>query len=517
VVQPLQTDAGPVSVRTVEPMEQPVPDRSTILVVDDDPSICRHLAEALAREGYASRTCQDPQEALRLARTEAFDLAFVDIRLPGMSGLDLAAQLREEDPEREVVFITGYGSFESVLAAIKIGAYDYLRKPFNLNELNLCLRRFQERRELKAQVRRAERRYFDLVQNMPLLIWVLGWDLELEFVNEACESLLGFPSEEAMGTARWFLERVHPADRFRVRRDLKSAFDTPGHTFSTECRLLHRNGHIIHAILKSLPQGEGAGDSGRERIEGVVVDITDRVLLEKTVVQREKLKTLGAISAEVAHEIRNPLMSIGGFARRLQQKQPDLAEGEIILKESARLERILDRIRNYLQPVDLRPRPCSINDLIRSSSELLVHEFERRGVECILALDDSMPEIQADPDILTEILINLIRNALDAMDWGEALAIGSSESEHHVQATVRSRVPDTKFQNLEELLLPFDEGGEHLGLPFCYKMLRNMGGLLSSERERDEMAFTISLPKSAGRGDTPGDPAASPKRTAGPS
>jgi len=516
-VQALQTDAGPVSVRTVEPMEQPVPDRSTILVVDDDPSICRHLAEALAREGYASRTCQDPQEALCLARTEAFDLAFVDIRLPGMSGLDLAAQLREEDPEREVVFITGYGSFESILAAIKIGAYDYLRKPFNLSELNLCLRRFQERRELKAQVRRAERRYFDLVQNMPLLIWVLGRDLELEFVNEACESLLGTAAEEAVGTPGWFLDRIHPADRGRVRGVLESAFQAPANVFSTECRLLHRNGHVIHAILKSLPQGDGDADSGRERIDGVVVDITDRVLLEKTVVQREKLKTLGAISAEVAHEIRNPLMSIGGFARRLQQKQPDLTEGGIILKESRRLEQILDRIRNYLQPVDLRPRACSINDLIRSSSELLVHEFERIRVKCVLALDASLPRVQADPDILTEILINLIRTTLEAMDPKETLIIRSSESEHHVQAMLRTRVRDTRFQNLEELLLPFDEGGEHLGLPFCYKMLRSMGGLLGCEREGDEMAFTVSLPKSEDLKEMPGDPAVHPKETAGPS
>jgi len=470
-------------------------DRPTILIVDDDPGVCRLLTKALDKEGYASRSCQHPDEALRLARSEAFGLIFVDIRLPGMSGLDLASLLKKEDPEREVVFITGYESFESVLQAIKIGAYDYLRKPFNLSELNLCLRRFQNRRELKAQVRSAERRYFDLVQNIPLLIWVLRRDLEVEFVNDACETLLGYSPAEVTGAPGWFLHRVHPEDRARVQEVLASAFQSPARAFSAECRLSHRNGHVIHAILKSLPQGEGGDVRERDRLQGVVVDITDRVLLEKAMVQREKLKTLGAISAEVAHEIRNPLVSIGGFARRLRQKRPELAEGEIILNESRRLEQILDRIRNYLKPVDVRSRPCSVNDAIRYATEMLAHEFERERTECLLTLNASLPMIQADPDILTEIFIYLIRNALDAMDWGETLTIQSSDSERNVQVTLRTRVPDKKFRNLEGLLLPFDEGSEQLGLPFCYKMLRDLGGHLGCEREGEKMVFTVSLPK----------------------
>jgi signal transduction histidine kinase len=91
-------------------------------------------------------------------------------------------------------------------------------------------------------------------------------------------------------------------------------------------------------------------------VEGIAVDITDRVELERFVVQEEKLKTLGAISAEVAHEIRNPLFSIAGFANRLKNRLPDSHEVDIILAEARRLEDILDRIGNYLHPVELRPR-----------------------------------------------------------------------------------------------------------------------------------------------------------------
>lgn len=477
-------------------MEEKAKSRHKVLVVDDDPNVCRLLAEALDSEGYDSETCNHPEEALRLSRSEAFGLVFVDIRMPGMSGFDLAARLKEEAPEREVVFITGYGTFDSVLRAIKVGAYDYLRKPFNLSELNLCLRRHQERRELKARARSAERRYFDLVQNIPVMIWVLRRDLELDFVNDACEVLLGYTAADAMTSPGWFLNRVHPSDRSRLERLLASAFDIPSAPFEAGCRLMHRKGRQVHVLIKSLPQGEGLESGAREQLEGIVVDITDRVLLERTALQREKLKTLGAISAEVAHEIRNPLVSIGGFARRLKRNQPELVEGEIILNECRRLERILDRIRDYLRPVEVRPRPCKVNDIIRTSAELLFHEFEIGRTKCSLGLDESLPEAHADPEILTEVLISLGRTAVEAMDWGETLTILSVESDRNVHVILRNRVPETRFKDLEELLLPFEEGREKRGLPDCFKVLRNMGGLLSCEREGDEIVFTVSLPKS---------------------
>ncbi len=469
--------------------------RPKILVVDDDPSVCRLLAKSLEAEGYAPETCQHPDEALRLSRAQSFGLVFVDIRLPGMSGLDLAARLKEEDPGREVVFITGFGSYDSALRAIKIGAYDYLRKPFNLSELNLCLRRYQERRELKEQVRCAERRYFDLVQNIPMVIWVLRRDLELDFVNDACQVLLGYTPEEAVKQPGWFLERVHPGDRNQVRERLQAAFLAGGPVFSSESRLLHRKGRQIHVLLKSLPQEQAVDGGTRDRIEGVMVDITDRVLLEKAMVHREKLKTLGASSAEVAHEIRNPLVSIGGFARRLQKKRPDLTEGAIILNESRRLERILDRIRDYLKPVEIHAEACSVNDVIRTAMELLLHDFEQGRTDCVLELNDSLSEIEADPEALAEVLSLLARTAVEASDWGEPFTVQTSESDRNVQMVLRTRVPDVRFKNLEALLLPFEEGGETRGLSRCHKTLRDMGGLLTCDREGMEVVFTVSLSK----------------------
>ena len=469
-----------------------------ILVVDDDPSIGALLAEALKVTGYQTIHCTHPKDALAVSVKENFELAFIDINLPDMSGLELASKIKHHNPIRDVVFITGYGTFDNAVQAIKIGAYDYLRKPFSIYDLNLCLKRFQERRALKEKVNRAEQRYFHLVQNLPLLVYAISSDFCLEFVNQACFSILGYTQDEAMSTPDWFLDIIHPEDRELVIKQFDSAFRSDRSPLSIECRLVHKKGHPIHVIIKSIPHHDYEKDHEVKYLEGIIMDISERVFLEKALVQKEKLKTLGAISAEVAHEIRNPLVSIGGFARRLQKKSPDLRESEIILCESQRLEKILDRIRNYLKPVKLCAQECSVNRIINECVDLLSPEIKERGFQCRLNLNSELPDVYADSDILTQVFINLIRNAGEAVFQGEVLEIKTYENDHTIHIDFRNPFHGTKVKDPETIFLPLDEGGQSIGLPLCYRLIKNMGGILSLSQERANTVFTISLPKITG-------------------
>ncbi len=189
-----------------------------ILVVDDDPALGQMLEDVLVHEGYRPIVCAQAEEALEVSKTESFQLAFVDIHLPGMSGLELAAKLKEQNAEREIVFITGSSTVDHAVQAIKLGAYDYLRKPFTLTEFRFCLKRFQEKTLLRGRIQRAEQRYSQLVQNLPLLIYGLRCDMQLDFVNQACSSILGYSPEEALAKPQWLLERIHPEDRVRVEQ-----------------------------------------------------------------------------------------------------------------------------------------------------------------------------------------------------------------------------------------------------------------------------------------------------------
>jgi signal transduction histidine kinase len=233
----------------------------------------------------------------------------------------------------------------------------------------------------------------------------------------------------------------------------------------------------------------------REATERLTRDLAERKRLERALAQRNKLNTLGAIAAEVAHEIRNPLVSIGGFTRRLQKKFPELAECDIILEECRRLEKILLRIRDYLKPVKIRPQECSVNTIVSGCVDLMSPETNRKMVTCQLDLGPEMAAAYVDRDILAQIFINLILNAVGAMEKGGTLLIRSFETGEDIQIEFKNLATGPVLKNPDLLFMPFSEGGESIGLPLCYRLLKDMGGLLSFSAENGYTVFTVSLPK----------------------
>src|SRR6185503_2345484 len=123
-----------------------------ILVVDDEPSILKLLKEALTQWGYQVACVGTGAEALEAIRTELFDAAITDIRMPEMSGLDLLREIKRHDESIEVVVMTGYPTIASAVEALKEGAYDYLSKPLILDELRHLMARVMERRFLRGEV-----------------------------------------------------------------------------------------------------------------------------------------------------------------------------------------------------------------------------------------------------------------------------------------------------------------------------------------------------------------------------
>ena len=107
-----------------------------VLVVDDDPAILKLFERVLSHDGFAvSATCS-PKEALSLVDEKKFDLVICDINMPEVNGFELLRVTRQRYPEVVVVIITGYGTIESAVEAIKMGAYDYLTKPIIDEEIS---------------------------------------------------------------------------------------------------------------------------------------------------------------------------------------------------------------------------------------------------------------------------------------------------------------------------------------------------------------------------------------------
>src|SRR4030042_2385848 len=119
----------------------PVSDSVRILVIDDEESIRDSMSQVLRKEGYRITTTASGQEGLKLFGAEAFQVVFVDLRLPGMTGLDVLSRIKEAGPETQVILITGYPSIESAVEAMKRGAFDYVTKRFPPEEGRVITRK----------------------------------------------------------------------------------------------------------------------------------------------------------------------------------------------------------------------------------------------------------------------------------------------------------------------------------------------------------------------------------------
>ncbi|MEW5772407.1 MAG: response regulator [Thermodesulfobacteriota bacterium] len=468
----------------------PANDTTRVVVVDDDEDFGEFLAEALGDEGHKTAVYAEPHRALSAAAARGFELAFVDVNIPDMPGAELAEKLMIVHPGIQVVLMSSRGDVGTVLKALQIGAYDFLTKPFSRAELAMCLTRCRERRALRRHLELAEQRHFTLIQNIPLLIIRLNEDLAVEFVNQACRQMLGEDPGDAIREDGWLLNRIHERDRPVVERVLSRAF-TAGGPLSAQCRLRHAKGYYLHGILKSMSAPPGMEDPLGRYLDCIFVDISERVYMESLMVQDEKLKTLGAITKEVAHELRNPLMSIGGFARRLSAKAPDYPEAEIILRESERLERLLDRIHGYLSPVQATPREVDMNAALAQALESGRPALSEHGLRLESALTPDLPSVDADPALLDEIFAILMQDAAKALAPGGALSVRTYLAASRVCVAFRYLLVEIKGMDAERLYMPFEEGG--FGLPKCYRLVQRMGGVLTLTREEDHAVFTVCL------------------------
>ena len=355
-------------------------------------------------------------------------------------------------------------------------------------------REIEDRKRVEEDLRKSETRYRHLINSIPSIVYRGYQDWSVDFIDEKIQLLTGFSMEEFNSRKIKWSDLVIDGDLEVAKRAFVQALKTDK-SYVREYRIETKSGEILW--IQDRGQIECDEQGNIDYVSGVFFDVTQRKQLERAIVQREKLNTLGTIAAEVAHEIRNPLVSLGGFARRLQQKFPDLPECEVILQESQRLERILSRIRNYLKPVEIRPQGCLVNNIITHCVDLLSPETELRRITCKLKLYPDLSEVYTDPDILTQIFVNLILNAAEVMESGGVLAIRTFESEQDLYIEFKNPAPEQEIKHPELLFMPFAEGGESIGLPLCYRLLKNMGGLLSYTSEGNHMAFTVSLPKAS--------------------
>lgn len=238
---------------------------------------------------------------------------------------------------------------------------------------------------------------------------------------------------------------------------------------------------------------------------GIIRDLTETKALQEQVLKSERLAALGQLVAEVSHEIKNPLVMIGGYARQLLRSAPDpkgQAKLQIIVDEVRRLEALVGELRDLYQPKALHLETIDMGVLLKDVRELIQVEARKRQIELVLDIPPGPVLVEGDQDKLKQVILNLSRNGMEAMDQGGKLTVRAQCLEDRVEVTVSDEGPGIPDPELDKIFVPFyttKKQGTGLGLSVSKRIIEEHRGCsfsLASGRDKGAVA-KITMPTSA--------------------
>jgi signal transduction histidine kinase len=226
-------------------------------------------------------------------------------------------------------------------------------------------------------------------------------------------------------------------------------------------------------------------------------------LTYRRLARHERLAILGEMSATIAHELRNPLMAIGGFVRRMDRymppDDPNRRYPGIILKEVVRLEKYLSEVLDFSRDGAPTFQEVDLNRAIGEIVELIGDDIAGRGIRLDLALDPALPLVRADRDQISHAFMNLLNNSLAALADGGAIGVETRrEDDRHVLVTFSDNGGGILPELVPSVFTPFfttKKSGTGLGLPMVQKYVRNHNGSIEITNDYGtSIAFKIRLP-----------------------
>ena len=357
----------------------------------------------------------------------------------------------------------------------------------------------QELRSLNQEITSSEAKYRGIVDHAPIGIFTMEQN-QVIFSNRQNWVLAGRNPDEALDPEQMW-DAIHPDDREEVRKAFHDA-RTQSEAFERVFQFLHQDGTTRRVLSRAVPI---KGESGQTIVyQGFNVDITALELMRAQLSRSERLATLGQVAAGIAHEIRNPLVGIGSTASLLLE---EFAEGDsrrddlkTILKETRRLDRIVNQIVDYARPRDLLPVRFLLEELLEESLQVLSGPIEQRAIQVHHHRPTHLSSLHADRDQLKQVMLNILQNAVEAMPPNGTLHLSIVEELYEHHQGLRLKVEDSGKgidpKVLSKIFEPFFTTGKHrgtgLGLAICRNIIEAHGGEIHAESQQGREA-TISL------------------------
>ena len=509
--------------------------KAKILLVDDEDSVLELMVAALTRQGYGVTCAANGAEAVRKLSAEKFDLAVMDIMMPGMDGITALGEIKKLDPEIEVIMATGHGTMSTAIQSMRKGAFDYLHKPFHIKDLLGMVEKALEKRRFNDLTKAI----FSTIKSEELLRIIIDSVTSALKADEAALLLLDRGGRPYLAVSDGLEDGSRKNSRLELCSRLLARLEKDGVKPVTLMEgpsgdkelcgiggiaeieavmllpLMEENRLIglisINRLQKENPFTED--EIQRGKVFGSLVNLALRnaklyTQLQETqaqLVQAEKMSALGQLAGGLAHEINNPLSGILGLAQLALEAVPAGTQSHADLKEIEkavfRCKKIISSLLSFARQEKTRMEPVNVNEAIEETLVLCARQMELKGVKIARDLEPGLPLATADFQQLMQVFLNLSTNAGDAMVEGGTLTVATrAAGAREIEIIFSDTGCGMPREIMDRIFDPFFTTkpvgkGTGLGLSVCLGIVNKHNGRIKAESEEGKGSkFRIFLP-----------------------
>jgi signal transduction histidine kinase len=513
-----------------------------ILVVDDDPNLRKTLADILRIKGYETMIAATGAEAIAALTQASISLALIDLMLPDMNGMEVMERIKADSPLTETIILTGHASMDTAIEATRKGAFSYILKPYQMDDLLLNIRHGVERYQDKEEILRLASH----PRLNPSPVIELSPEGEVTYLNPAAEKQ--FPDLVALGLEHPLLKGLGTQLAAAVSEQREIVSETALGDVTYEQHVYYvREINLVRVHVLDISERKRAEQEVRNYIDeltranGELKRLNARLAQAQTqLMQSEKMASIGMLAAGVAHEINNPIgyirsnlgalgNYIGNFldlldaCERAERSTPELGgvfaelealKGKIdfayIRKDVAALlhesHEGVERVTRIVQ---------DLKDFSRiETEEQWVAENIHRGIDSTLNVIwnelkykcevvrefGELPDIDCLPSQLNQVFMNLLVNAAQSIETRGRITIRTGREGERVWIEVGDTGQGIPPENISHLFDPFFTTkpvgkGTGLGLSVSYNIVEKHHGKIEVQSEIGKgTTFRVWLP-----------------------
>jgi len=437
-----------------------------ILIVDDELEIGRLCERVLEKDGYETKSTQSGKEALKILNEEKYSLVLTDLKMPEIGGIELLQRIKENHRGCDVIIMTGYATIKSAVEAIRGGAYDYILKPFDIEELKATVQKCLEKRHLTKEVSelkeetalyRVSRAMSSLMPLNNLLNLILQLALEtlkadsgsIMIYNEQTNTLnikasIGLDEKVASSVktiigeriAGWVAKEREPIllvdglkddPRFchlEPRPEIKSAMCVP---------MKAENKFIGVVNINSIKEGRIFNQHDLELLVIFAQNACSSILNARAY---EKLQEFDRLKSEfvanVSHELRSPLTAITSGLQVYDITGDSVKKEELLAVVKNNAKRMITLVNNLLDfskieagLIELNKKRVSVAALISSVVAELKPQTEKKGLVLSTETPSDLPNVHVDKQKIAQVCTNLIGNAINFTQEGGRISVSA--------------------------------------------------------------------------------------------